>query len=278
MKKGIIAFIFLIEIGSVSVQTDISFIFLPDLHLRPDSLVEMNFNRIAKQISALNADFIITGGDMIYTAKNTDEKRAGELFDYMDSKLNELGKPIYFTMGNHELVGILPESGIDESNPLWGKRMYEQRYGARYSACDISGWKFFFLDGVRILEKEKNYTQEVDSIQIDWIRAELIKTDHEVPIIISIHTPLINPRAMIDPDTYALTTNSQDVLGLFKDHNLKMVLQGHNHLYMNLFIRGIQFISGGSTSYNPDSSTDDDGFMLVRIKENRAEAEFITKE
>lgn len=278
MKKGIIAFILLIKIGWISAQTDVSFIFLPDLHLRPDSLVEMNFNRIAEQIAELNADFIITGGDMIFTAKNTDEKRARELFDYMDSKLNQLGLPVYYTMGNHELVGILPESGIDESNPLWGKRMYEKRYGNRYSALDITGWKFFFLDGLKILEKEKNYTQGIDSIQINWIQAELMKMDHEVPIIISIHTPLINPRAMIDPDTYALSANSQYVLELFKDHNLKMVLQGHNHIYMNLFIGGIQFISGGSTSYHPGPGTDDDGFLLVHIKEKRAEAEFIRKE
>lgn len=278
MKKGIIAFVLLTRIGWVSAQTDISFIFLPDLHLRPDSLVEMNFTLIAEQISELNPDFIITGGDMIYTAKNTDEKQAGKLFDYMDSKLKQLGKPVYLTMGNHELVGILPGSGIDESNPLWGKRLYEKRYGTRYSSCDVSGWKFFFLDGVKILEKEKNYTQEVDSLQIEWIRAELMKTDQEVPIIISIHTPLINPRAMMDPNTSALTTNSQHVLELFREHNLKMVLQGHNHLYMNLFIHGIQFISGGSTSYNAEPSPYDDGFILVHIKENHAETEFIKKD
>ena len=101
-------------------QNKFSFVYLPDLHLRPDSATEVDFKVIQKQIKKLNPDFILTGGDMVYTAKNINEKKAEVLFDYMDEKLGEFKMPVHFTMGNHETVGITKESGIDSSNPMWG--------------------------------------------------------------------------------------------------------------------------------------------------------------
>ena len=278
IKKGITFFILIIEIGFVYGQNDFSFVFLPDQHLHPDSVVEINFNMIEKQISALNPDFIITGGDMIYTAKNGNERKAKVLFDFMDAKIRQFKIPVYHTLGNHEIVGILPESGIDPSHPQWGKQMFEELYGYRYKSFVINGWKFFLLDGVKILEKEKNYTQEVDSIQMNWLLTELSETDKNEPLVISIHTPLVNPKAMTDSNTPALSTNAQSVLELFNGYNLKMVLQGHNHLYMNLFIHGIHFISGGSTSFGPELNSFDDGFILVRVKKNVENIEFIHTE
>ena len=245
------------------------------MHLRPDSSIEADFNRLEKQVNKLHPDFIITGGDMIYTAKNGDEKNAKILFDLMDAELSKFKMPVYMTMGNHEVVGILPDSGIEPSHPQWGKRMYEQRYGNRYKTFEFSGWKFFLLDGIKILEKEMNYTSGVDSVQMEWIKSELQKTDKNVPIVISIHTPLVNPKAMLDSNSRTLSENAEAVLNLFNGYNLKMVLQGHNHKYMNLLVNGIHIISGGSTSYNDDLDSFDDGFLLVRIKNNSEESQFI---
>ena len=138
----------------------------------------------------------------------------------------------------------------------------------------IEGWKFFILDGIKILEKEKKYTQGVDSVQINWIRDELLVTDKGMPVVISIHTPLINPNAMSDSKSQALSENSEAVLNLFKDHNLRIVLQGHNHKYMNLFINGIHYISGGSTAFGTDRIND--GFILINIKNNTEKIKFLT--
>ena len=71
----------------------------------------------------------------------------------------------------------------------------------------------------------------------------------------------------------ALSANAEAVLSLFKDHNLRMVLQGHNHIYMNLFIHGIHYISGGSTQYG--TSQMENGFILVKVKNGVEEVEFI---
>jgi predicted MPP superfamily phosphohydrolase len=273
MKRVLLLVILIFQIGLLSGQNDFSFVFLPDLHLHPDSATEENFDKLARQINKIEPDFILTGGDMIYTAKNVDDKKATILFDLMDKEFKLFKMPVYLTMGNHETVGITQESGIDKSNSNWGKRMYEKRYTKRYYSFNYKGWKFFILDGIRILEKEKNYTQGVDSLQIEWIRDELLNTDKSVPIVISIHTPLINPTAISDSKSQALSPNSENVLNLYRDYNLRIVLQGHNHIYMNLFINGIHFISGGSASYGTDQLND--GYLLFRVKNNKEGIQFI---
>ncbi len=261
------------QITLVFGQKNFSFVYLPDIHLQPDSAVLAGFEQLAKQINKLRPDFVLTGGDMIYTAKNVNDKKAEILFDLMDSEFKRFRMPVYLTMGNHENVGITEESGIDKTNPMWGKNMYESRYTKRYYTFEYNGWKFFILDGIKILEKEKNYTQGVDSVQMEWIRKELATTGKSVPVIISIHSPLINPHAISSSDSEALSANSATILNMFMDYNLRMVLEGHTHLYMDLFFKGVSYVSGGSTALGTDSG--DKGFLLVKIRKGIDNRQFI---
>lgn len=273
MKRIRLIVLFCLQVNIAFSQSDFSFVYLPDIHLNSDSLVKRNFESTAHKVNSLKPDFILTGGDMIYTAKNVDDRKAASLFDFMDGEFKIFQMPVFFTMGNHETVGITKESGIDSSNPKWGKQMYKKRYTTPYYTFNYEGWKFFILDGIKILEKEKNYTQGVDSIQIEWIKDELLKTDKNVPIIISIHTPLVNPHGITDSKSQALSSNSEVVMNCFKEHNLKMVLQGHNHIYMNLLLNDIHYLSGGSTSYGTEPVNF--GFLKVNIMNNSEEIQFI---
>ncbi len=276
MKKSLLLFAFILQIGYLFGQKDFSFVFLPDTHLRPDSAVEAKFDLVAKQINKLHPDFVIAGGDMIYTAKNVNEKKAKVLFDLMDAKFRHLKMPVYYTLGNHECVGILAESGMETSHPLWGKGMYEQRYGKRYQSFTHSGCKFLLLDGIKILDKERNYTAGIDSMQLEWLKNELLLTDRNTLIVVAVHTPLINPNAISNSKEQVLSETSEAVLSLFKGYNLKMVLQGHNHVYMNLLTNGIHYISGGSTLYSLDRNPFDDGFIYVKITNNIEDIKFIS--
>lgn len=265
--------ILLLQILLISCKENFSFVFLPDIHLQPDSAVVAGFEKTVRQVNRLHPDFVLTGGDMIYTAKNVNDQKAKILFNLMDREFKKFKMPVHLTMGNHETVGITAESGIDSTNQMWGKRMYESRYGKRFYTFWYKGWKFFILDGIKILVEEKNYTQGVDSLQLEWIRNELLDTDKTTPIVISIHTPLINPHAFEGSGISAISENSFRVLDLFRSHNLKIVLEGHTHLYMNMNFNGIYYISGGSTSYGTDMN--DDGFMLVDIKKDNEDLRFV---
>jgi len=273
MKRINFCLILILQITLLFGQKNFSFVYLPDIHLQPDSAVLAGFRQIATQVNRLRPDFVLTGGDMIYTAKNVDDKKAANLFELMDTEFRQFKMPVYLTMGNHENVGITAESGIDKTNPNWGKQMYESRYTKRYYTFEYNGWKFLVLDGIKILEKEKNYTQGIDSLQIAWIKNELSQTDKKTPLVISIHPPFVNPHAVTSSDTKVMSSETEAVLALFRDHNLKIILEGHTHLYMDLYFNGTRYISGGSTAFGTDPMNF--GFMLVKIKNDNEDFRFI---
>ncbi len=275
MKKLLFIIFIILQIEDLSGQQDFSFVFLPDTHLQPDSMIEAKFKMVARVIKDHNPDFVIAGGDMIYTARNLDEKQSETLFDFMDDKLRELEVPIHYVVGNHECVGIRAESGMAISNPYFGKQMFELRYGSRFKSFTNSGWKFFLLDGIEILEKERNYTTGVDSLQIEWIKNELHGINRHTPIVIVIHSPLINPLAVKSSGEKLLSENAETVLNLFKEYNLRVVLQGHNHVYMNLFFEGVYYISGGSTLYREIQDPYNDGFIYIKISDNLEKIRFV---
>lgn len=279
MKIFIFYFFLFLQIGSLYGQNDFSFVFLPDTHLRPDSTIEARFDSVAAKINTINPDFVIMGGDMIYTAKNVDNFKAEALFDYMDYNFSKLNVPIKYALGNHEIVGVIAESGLDPSHPMWGKNMYSERYGESYYSFDFKGWKFIVLDGILISTQRRNYSEGVDSIQLDWLKNELSLTDTLTPICIAIHTPLINPKSILYPGSFSvISEGSMKVLSLLTNHNLRLVLQGHNHVYMKLEIGGVMYISGGSTSNSRPVQYYNDGFTFIKISNDKVNTEFIHTE
>ena len=94
-----------------------------------------------------------------------------------------------------------------------------------------------------------------------------------MPLVISIHPPVVNPHAITTSTSRVMSSQTEAVLNLFSDHNLKIVLEGHTHYYMNLYFHGIHYLSGGSTAYG--TSNEDDGFYLIKVKKGIEDPEFI---
>ncbi len=263
MKKNLLLISLLLQAILLPAQ-NFSFVYLPDIHLRPDSKVSTGFDKMVTVVNKLHPDFVLTGGDMIYTAKSVDGKKAEVLFDYMDKKFESFRMPVYMTMGNHENVGITAESGIDKTDQDWGKQMFERRYHKRYYSFIYDGWKFFVIDGIKIREQEKDYTQGIDAEQIDWLKHELDLTDTVMPVIISMHTLFVNPHNVISTASGPVSPVCDSVLKIFGKHNLKLVLEGHTHLFMDLSFGGISYLSGGSSEVNTDPVHH--GFYIIKVK------------
>lgn len=272
MKRRLILTLLLVQTILLSAQ-NFSFVYLPDIHLRPESTIAAGFDKMVSIVNKLHPDFVLTGGDMIYTAKTVNGQKAAILFDYMDKKFQKFKMPVYLTMGNHENVGITKESGIDKTDPDWGKQMFERRYNKRYYSFVFDGWKFFILDGIKIRELEKDYTQGIDLEQIKWLSHELAMTDTTMPVVISMHTPFVNPHEVISSGSGPVSPVCDSVLKMFSRHNLKMVLEGHTHLYMNLYYDGIYYLSGGSSEIYTDGINH--GFLFVRVKNTQEDVKFI---
>lgn len=260
-----------------------SFAFMTDIHLTDIRNAGAGFMQAIDTVNALRPDFVITGGDLIMDAMAQRHSRADSLYNLYRSVLTRFKVPVYNTMGNHEIYGIYPKSGASPEHPEYGEKMFEKRLGKSIYAFDHKGWKFFILNSIEDTKKG-SYIGMIDPGQIRWIKAELEHTDSLTPIVISTHIPFITAttqmyeRSTKANDSGTVIVNAREVLALFKRHNLKLVLQGHQHSLEDIFIDGIHFITGGAVSAawwkGPYLGTEE-GFLLISVKKDHFDWRYV---
>ncbi|MGA7921818.1 MAG: metallophosphoesterase [Candidatus Acidiferrales bacterium] len=233
------------------------FIFFTDTHIQPELDAAhgcaMAFAKIAKS----NADFAICGGDLVFDAMGTGRARADMLFDLYQRTEDSLKMPLHHTIGNHDLFGILSISGIEPGDPHYGKKMYEDRFGAQtYYSFDHKGYHFIVLDSVAPTP-DRQWEGRVDAAQLHWLVQDLAATDPRTPVVVITHVPLITgylaygpkPDGTLRHDTVSVA-NSSDVTSLFAQHNILVVLQGHLHINELVHFRNCQYACCGAVCGN----------------------------
>ncbi len=250
-----------------------TFAFLTDIHLEPERHAVEGFQLAIETVNKLNPDFVITGGDLVFDALGVKEKRADSLFNIYIDCIRSLKAPFYNTMGNHDIFGASKESGISAENPHYGTKMYEAKLGKKYYSFEHKGWKFFVLRSVQITS-DRQYTGAIDSAQMVWLREELANTDKSVPLAIVTHMPFVTSITQLKEGAIAanpeglVVRNSKQVLDLFKNNNLKLVLQGHLHFVEDIYAKGIHFITGGAVCakwWQGPLDGMNEGFMMLTV-------------
>jgi len=260
-----------------------TFVFMTDIHIEPGRHAPEGFQMALDKINELKPDFVLTGGDLIADALGVGEARADSLYALYKDLVSCLNMPVYNTMGNHEVFGVYEKSGVSVDDPLYGEIMFEKQIGKRYYTFDYKGWKFFVLDGIEE-DPERFYYGGIDSVQMEWIKEELASIPADQPIAISIHIPFISVQSQIlggalSPNPKGLVlNNSKEALDLFKDHNLKLVLQGHLHFLEDIYVEGIHFITGGAVSsawWTGKRDGLEEGFLKINVKGDTFNWEYI---
>lgn len=264
------------------LQQSFSFVFLSDIHLQPESHAVDGFKMAIDTINKLKPDFVISGGDQIMDANDQTLGRADSLYALYQKTSKLFKMPVYNTMGNHELYGTFSKS-VQPSVPMYGKRIFEAKIGKRYQSFVHKGWKFMILDDIDETEKRK-YKGYVDSVEMVWIKRELSATDTATPIVLVLHIPLITTITQFELGALASNTeglvanNSKELLDLFKKHNLKLVLQGHLHIFENLYVHKIRFVTGGAIcgwKWTGANKGTEEGFVSIKIKGNEIKCHYI---
>lgn len=262
-----------------------SFAFLTDIHLQPEHGARTGFQWAIREVNKRNPDFVLTGGDMVMDVLNQSYGRADSLYNLYEDLTEKLKMPIYNTIGNHEVYGWQRlEEGI-EQHPEFGKGMYEQRLGPLYYTFDHKGWHFIILDAI-YLGQRGMYTGKIDEEQMTWIIEDLEKLDKQTPIAISVHYPFITSAFMLTRGPEAnipkglVIKNSREVLALFSEYNLKLVLQGHLHYLEDIYVQNqVHFISGGAVSgkwwNNEPDSKPEEGFVMIHVKGEELTWEYV---
>lgn len=254
-------------------EDSFSFAFLTDIHIQPELNAEAGFRKAIENVNLLDPDFVITGGDLVMDALGVPFSRADSLYKIYTGMMGEFKMPVHNTVGNHEEFGYDPSSGVGPDHPMYGDRLFEDRLGKRYHAFDWKGWRFYILDSVEELE-EGGYYGYIDQEQLDWLIQDLAMLDPAIPIVVSVHIPMITVQTQLTQGSLEanspgmVITNSKQVLDLFASHNLKLVLQGHLHIYEEMYSNRIHFITAGAVCgrwwQGPNQGVEE-GFLLVRV-------------
>lgn len=260
-----------------------SFVFCTDIHLQYERNAVQGFEKAINSINKLKPAFVITGGDLIMDALGQSYGRADSLYNLYQEVTKKFNVPVYNTMGNHEIYGIYKKSGADSTNPEYGEKMFEKRLGKSYYSFEYNGWKFMIINSIEDTKQSK-YIGLVDEKQIQWIKQELSNTDPNTPIVISTHIPFISiysqryTGSTVPNDSSLVVANSKEVLDLFKNYNLKLVLQGHLHTVEDIFVEGIHFITGGAVSaawWTGPNMGFEEGYMYITLSRENISWKYI---
>ncbi len=266
---------------SPKANNGFSFVFMTDIHLQPERNATIGFKKAMDTINSINPDFVVTGGDLIMDALGQSYSRADSLYNLYGEMIKNLKMPVYNTMGNHEIYGLYTKS--DTSGSEYGEKMFEKRLGKSYYSFDHKGWKFMVLNSVEDTKKH-SYMGWIDSTQIEWIKKELAVTSKETPIVLSTHIPFLTAfiqkyyGSTLKNDTSLVVANSKDIIDLFQNHNLTLVLQGHLHTVEDIYIDGIHFVTGGAVCarwWEGPNKGFEEGFLKVNIENDKVNWEYI---
>jgi Icc protein len=234
------------------------FVFFTDTHIQPElSATEGTAKALAK-IKSLKPEFCIQGGDHAFDIAAVPRERSQMLLDLYQKTEHTLdGIPVHHVIGNHDVYGRDPSSGVELSDPLYGKKAFEQRFDTKtYRSFDHKGYHFILLDSIQITPT-RDFDAFIDPAQLAWLRQDLAATSAGTPIVIACHVPLVSAVIQYTPtgDKVAtahglLLSNTSAVLSLLEGHNVIAVLQGHTHINETVYWRNTPFITSGAVSGN----------------------------
>jgi 3',5'-cyclic-AMP phosphodiesterase len=262
------------------------FIFFTDTHIQPELDASHGCAMCFSKIRALKPDFAINGGDHVFDAMGVAGRRANELFDLYEKSERALGMPLYHTIGNHDLFGVLTQSGARPSDPGYGKKMYEERFGRKtYYSFDYKGYHFVVLDSVQPTA-DRLWDARVDEGQLAWLGRDLERVGPLKPLIVVNHVPLVSGFGTYStkrgPDSKYSTVsvgNSPEVLAKFEGYNVLAVLQGHLHVNEFVSYKGVRYATCGAVCGNwwhgPRMGFPE-GFTVVSLREGKIEWRYET--
>ena len=226
--------------------------FFTDVHARTEWETPRAMGMAATAINDARADLVVAGGDLItdgfQSAATTVEPRWKAYLE-MHGAINGRVEPV---MGNHDLVGAIPEDGSEPSPDP--RARFRDAFGLDRTARSFTagGYYFFLLDSIAVTGGSEKYRGRIDEPQLAWLSEELAGIEPDTPIVVASHIPLLTTMfqategATVAAKPNRVVENNLEIFDLFAGHNLLLVLQGHLHVDEMVRWRNTSFISGGA--------------------------------
>lgn len=258
-------------------------VFYTDIHANAEGETPAALAMAAAAINAQRADLVLCGGDLIGGGFDSRSDEVAPRWDaYMDMA-SAIEAEHHVVIGNHDLVGARLKNGSAAADP---RLDYKRHLGLSrtYSSFDALGYRFILLDSLRISDDPYMYHGWVSSEQREWIQEELSRTPSEMPIVVLLHMPLLTAffgvtrGATFQAQPNRVVVNNAEVLELFAEHNLILVLQGHLHVTEALHWRGTTFLTGGAICgrwWQGSYFDTVEGFNAITLRRDRIEWEYV---
>lgn len=125
---------------------------------------------------------------------------------------------------------------------------YEQAFGPAYYSFDWGQVHFVVLDGNRPIPDGNNFYGLVDGSELAWLKADLAAQPKGKPIIVGVHIPIVSTYPARRTDLqhekapFWQRPNDRLLTKLFRQHAVKLVLQGHMHENERITVGGVEYV------------------------------------
>ncbi len=252
---------------ALAVAGSLRMVFFTDTHNQPELRANEGTALAMRKIRSMKPDLCLQGGDHVMDMASVPRERSVMLLDEYEKTAHALdGIPVEHVIGNHDVFGRSPDSGVATTDPLYGKKAFEQRFDRRtYRSFDRAGYHFVILDSIQITP-EREFDAMIDPAQMAWLRGDLAATPVGTPIVVATHVPLVSAAPQYSPsdDKAAkamqqqvlanlhgfLVGNSRETISCFEGHRVIAVLQGHTHINETVWWRGTPYVTSGAVCGN----------------------------
>lgn len=250
--------------------TKLRFAFATDVHMNKEYSENRleGFKLALAKIKDEGVDFILFGGDLndVSSASNYHDRQSSEkLHEVFKKTVEDSGAEYYATIGNHDRY-------FDECSDCDGAEMFESYFGKSYRTFEKAGVRFFVLNSVQKRKGTTGYF--VGEEQMEWLKKELASVPASTPVVVSTHVPVYSMYYPVVEGKYAfldVVANYRELLAAFAGHNLRLVLQGHQHLHEEMLLQDVHYVTGGAVSagwWKGAYHGTEEGFLVVDVDEN----------
>ncbi len=255
-RKLVFLFLFFVVIVSLSFSQQFKFVVFGDN--RPFNNQDTQppiFKQIVQDVEWIHPDFVVDVGDLIY-GYGADARRTYQEYKDFLNVVKIFDMPFYTVVGNHEVAGA---QGQKYYRLLLNRPLY---YSFNYKASH-----FVVLD-TNVNFPNGKFTQA----QYEWFAKDLRTATSAENIFVFMHKPLYEywDHSKTAWSDKIMARKVKTLLDDFnsKYHNIRIVFQGHEHLYWKAKFDGITYVITGGAGAPLDGEPQNGGFyhfVLVTV-------------
>jgi 3',5'-cyclic AMP phosphodiesterase CpdA len=235
-------------------------VLVSDTHLAPTAgAFNDNWRAVRAFVAASRADLTIHLGDV-----TVDGPKHPEQFAHVQAISAGWPTPIRYLPGNHDIGDSPPGPGLPSQEPLRTDRLEDFRrvFGPDYWMVEAEGWRLIGLNA----QLFGTDTAE-ETAQWSWLEAQLARS-HGRSSLVLLHKPLFqtSPTDEEPKRRYVPVAPRRRLYELLAHEDLRAVISGHVHQYLDRRIDGVRYVWVPSAAYfMPDEVQDRIGEKITGV-------------